>query len=101
MEKRRHSRTPLVVPVAVIEKGREERVPGRSRDLSLGGMFIEIDAPSPFGAEIVVLVKLPRDDRVMTLPAVVRWTTTSGMGVQFGLLGARDTHAITEATRSE
>ena len=33
------------------------------------------------------------------IPGVVRWTRPDGMGVQFGLLGARETHAITELTK--
>ena len=36
----------------------------------------------------------------MVLPAIVRWTSPVGMGVQFGLLGVRETHAITEIVRA-
>jgi type IV pilus assembly protein PilZ len=36
----------------------------------------------------------------MALPAVVRWTSKDGMGVQFGLLGARETHEITEFVKA-
>jgi hypothetical protein len=32
----------------------------------------------------------------MVLPAVVRWGRGDGIGVQFGQLGAHDTHAIVE-----
>jgi hypothetical protein len=35
----------------------------------------------------------------MRLSGTVRWTTKSGIGVQFGLLGARETHTITEIVR--
>ena len=34
------------------------------------------------------------------LPGVVRWLKPGGFGVQFGLLGARDTHAISELFKS-
>jgi type IV pilus assembly protein PilZ len=30
------------------------------------------------------------------LPAIVRWVTAKEMGIQFGLLGARETYALTE-----
>ena len=30
------------------------------------------------------------------LPGKVRWTSHDGMGIQFGNLGARETHTITE-----
>jgi hypothetical protein len=36
----------------------------------------------------------------MLLPGIVRWTKQDGMGVQFRLLGARETHAITEIMRT-
>ena len=29
------------------------------------------------------------------IDAVVRWAMPTGMGVQFGRMGARDTHALT------
>jgi type IV pilus assembly protein PilZ len=57
-------------------------------------MFIETDRPSRSGARIVVYLTLPRSKREMALSAVVRWAAHDGMGVQFGLLGARDTHEI-------
>jgi type IV pilus assembly protein PilZ len=33
---------------------------------------------------------------VSALPGIVRWVKPGSMGVQFGLLGARETYAITE-----
>ena len=30
------------------------------------------------------------------LPGIVRWVKPGSMGIQFGLLGARETYAITE-----
>jgi hypothetical protein len=35
------------------------------------------------------------------LPGVVRWVRDRGMGVQFGLLGVQETHAITELEKSQ
>ncbi len=73
---------------------------GVGRDISVGGMFIETETPAPFNTEIVVVTELPGDRAPLSLPAVVRWTKPGGMGVQFGLLGARETHVITELTRN-
>ena len=42
-------------PVEFVAKGSAERIAGRARDISLGGMFIETATPLPFGG---------RDDRV-------------------------------------
>ena len=65
---------------------------GTAKDISLGGMFIETDIPCLFGERIVVFATLPGRRRRMGLSATVRWTSSAGMGVQFGLLGALDTH---------
>ena len=81
-------------------KGQSERVTGQSTDISLGGMFIETTQPAPFGAEIVVHVHVPGEPSAFALPGVVRWVRSDGMGVQFGLLGARETHTITELVRA-
>jgi hypothetical protein len=62
-------------------------------------MFIEAASPLPFSSEIEVHVPFgPRQVPVL-LGGVVRWTSAGGMGVQFGLLGARETHAVTELAR--
>jgi len=100
LELRRHSRAVVDVPVEFVGKGATERTAGRARDISLGGMFIETDKPLPFSAEIIVHVTLPSQKAPFALPGVVRWNRDGGMGVQFGLIGARETHAITELTRT-
>ena len=101
LELRSHTRASLDVPVEFVKKGSAERVAGQAKDISLGGMFIETSAPVAFSAELVVHVTLPSQKAPFALPGVVRWTRTDGMGVQFGLIGARETHAITELTRKE
>jgi len=62
-------------------------------------MFIQTTAPLAFSAELVVYLTLPAQKAKLELRGVVRWTGQNGMGVQFGLLGARETHAITEMTK--
>lgn len=59
-------------------------------------MFIESAGQPKFGDKIVITLRLPGLEADSVLPAVVRWSTPLGFGVQFGLLGARDTHAITQ-----
>jgi hypothetical protein len=100
LELRRHSRTVIDVPVEFAGKEATDRIAGRARDISLGGMFIETDRPLPFSAEVTVHVVLPAQKAAFALPGVVRWNRDGGMGVQFGPLGARETHAITELTRA-
>ncbi len=100
MDLRRHARAPIGIEVQFSRKGADDRLPGRSRDISLGGMFIETYAPLAFKSELVVHVLLPGEKAPFALPAVVRWTSPEGMGVQFGNLGAKETFAITEAAKA-
>ena len=73
---------------------------GRATDISLGGMFVATSTPLPFGSEAVVTIAFPKQRGTFALLGVVRWTREGGMGIQFGLLGARETHAIANALRS-
>jgi type IV pilus assembly protein PilZ len=99
VELRRYERTPVDMPVEFAAKGSPERSRGRAGDLSLGGMFVRTASPLAFGTGLVVHLLLPGQKAPFALPGVVRWTRAGeGMGVQFGLLGARETHAITELT---
>jgi Tfp pilus assembly protein PilZ len=62
----------------------------------MGGMFVATKESLPFGAELIIVTRLPGAKADLRLPAIVRWLTPNGFGVQFGLLGARETHAISE-----
>jgi type IV pilus assembly protein PilZ len=100
VELRRYLRAPIDVPVELSAKGSSARVTGRAKDISLGGMYVITDATLAFGAELVVHVTLPGQRAPFAMPAVVRWVRAGeGMGLQFGLVGARETHAITELTK--
>jgi type IV pilus assembly protein PilZ len=55
-------------------------------------MFLLADTAPAIGTDVTVACSLPKLDA--RLPAVVRWTKPGGFGVQFGLLGARETHAL-------
>jgi hypothetical protein len=92
-EKRRHHRKEANEAVA-FSTGSGERVPGVCRDLSLGGMAIETDRPAAFGASVVVHIRLQGLSDESQLHGVVRWTKSTMMGVQFSLMGARETHAL-------
>lgn len=72
------------------------RIDAFSRDLSIGGMFIVTDKPAPFNATVNLYMQLPGVKQEVTVKATVRWMEPDGMGVQFGLMGARETHALTQ-----
>jgi hypothetical protein len=99
-EQRRAHRVSLEVPVEVTSPDQGSDVPGVSKDISLGGMFIETAFPPAFGSTVTVGFTLPGERTPLLVSGTVRWTSTSGMGVQFGLLGARETHAIVEVERA-
>src|SRR5437016_9780 len=65
-----------------------------AKNLSIGGMFIETMQSAPFGDTVIVDVPLPGFVELASIACVVRWTNDEGMGVQFGAMGARETHAL-------
>jgi Tfp pilus assembly protein PilZ len=101
VEHRQYKRTPVELPLEFVSSNTRERTAGKAMDLAVGGMFVQTPNPAVFGTEVVLFVTFPGERREMQLPAIVRWMRSGhGMGVQFGLLGARETHAIMEATRA-
>lgn len=101
VDKRKSPRAPFAVPVTFVSKDGSGSIEGRTRDISLGGVFIETGAPAAFGTHVVLHLVLPGQTTRSSLPGVVRWHGDDGMGVQFGLLGAVETHAITEIVKAD
>lgn len=98
-EKRKQERKPVGVPMAwSLRAG--TGVPAMCRDIGLGGCFLETPFPPPVGMPVIVHLALPGlvDEHGRTVMAevgsTVRWTTKEGMGVQFGLMGGRETAAL-------
>ncbi|APR82246.1 Hypothetical protein A7982_07595 [Minicystis rosea] len=58
-------------------------------------MFIETSASPPYGSKVRVFIQLPGLRTETTIDAIVRWSKPDGMGVQFGVMGARETHGLT------
>jgi type IV pilus assembly protein PilZ len=99
IEQRRYARAPIDCRLAFVVKGKTKELEGIGRDIAVGGMFIETVTPAPFGADVIIHARLPGADHALALPGVVRWVRDGGMGIQFGLLGAVETHIITEINR--
>jgi hypothetical protein len=96
-EKRKHARTRVELTV-LVTVGNEPPLLGRTVDLSLGGMYILHPGPPPrFGAE--VRVRIGDSNSALSLHATVRWSANDGFGVQFGLLGARETRAVLDLVK--
>lgn len=97
-DKRSHPRVTLDADlVCVLPDGSE--IQGRAKDISIGGLFVFTSSPVAFGTAVQVKLRLPPGRQEFVLPAVVRWTNPEGFGLQFGLLGARETHAISQLLR--
>jgi hypothetical protein len=84
------------LPVEFRIPGHNGKLFGVADDVSLGGVFIETPWPASFGQEVMVTLSRPGTAGLVHVPGTVRWTGQNGMGVQFGPLGARETHAIVE-----
>ncbi len=54
-----------------------------TRNIGVGGAFIVTQTIAPVGATITIQMTLPTSDQTFSLPAVVRWATGDGMGLQF------------------
>jgi type IV pilus assembly protein PilZ len=89
---RRASRYEMRIAMSFEVAGRQ--VDATSRNIGLGGMFIETTEAAPFGASVTVHLPLPGFRAPVAIQATVRWTLPDGMGVQFGSMGARETHAL-------
>jgi hypothetical protein len=97
-DKRRHPRVPVNLPITW--EGRQaSAVSGILVDVSMGGAFISTEVLPAFGADVTIIGDLPGAPGAR-LPAVVRWSKAGGFGVQFGLLGARETHALNVLVRA-
>lgn len=98
MEEKRHHPRSLVRVAVTCELPGGVTLEGTAKDISLGGMFVETEGAPAFATAITITMPLPGVGPAR-LPAVVRWTKSNGFGVQFGLLGARETHAISKLIR--
>jgi len=98
VEKRSHRRVPLGAEISC-RRSDGSTFTAQGKDISIGGMFVEASKSVTFGEELSIEVRLPRTKQAIMLPSIVRWLGPGGFGVQFGLLGARETHAISELYR--
>jgi hypothetical protein len=93
-EKRQSPRQILDLQVAITVEGGSGPVPGQCRDMSIGGVFVVTEAKAPFGGKVKLQIDFPAPTGTVVIDAVVRWTAPDGLGLQFGALGAMETHAI-------
>lgn len=94
-EKRAHVRFPARLKAVFEVDGKQ--VVCRTRDVSLGGMFLDTTETSPpFGTELVVSLTLPLLAEPVPVRCIVRWAVRDGLGVSFTSLRAAETWAINQ-----
>lgn len=91
-ERRRHVRKRVDLQGVIEHDGTQQEA--HITDMCPGGAFVELEETPPFGSKVKLTVKLPKSEVVAD--ATVRWAKGIGVGVQFGLLGVKETFAITE-----
>lgn len=67
---------------------------GTAVNVGMGGMFIA-GPQLAYGQEVVVIALVPGTNEELHLPGIVRWGDPQGFGIQFQLLGAHATFALT------
>lgn len=98
MSVRSEIRVPAQVPVEVEIGG--ERYLAKTRNLSLGGMFLETELVFPFGARIVVRFRPAPNEMEITAAAEVRWierdidNLTTGCGIRLAGLRPAEVYAL-------
>ena len=75
------------------------------RNISLGGVFIEMDDPLPFGTDVELEFTLPVNPRVIRCKGFVVWSTketpergggTDGIGVRLMDIGVREMRLLND-----
>lgn len=101
-DKRQYQRAVLQVKVRVVPKNSAawETWETESFDISVGGMLLAGQSAAKIGEEVVLVFELPKLGEVQ-MPGFVRWSSERGIGIQFGLIGPRETHAIGGLVRQQ
>jgi uncharacterized protein (TIGR02266 family) len=70
----------------------------RTKNISLGGLFVEPAASLPIGTTVQLRFQLPTQPEPVEVAGDVRWVTkrgdTTGLGIRFQGLRARDVWAL-------
>ena len=91
-EKRAYSRSVVIIAVTCTTDG-GRILSGTTRDISVGGVLIDAAEIPAFGTRVTLEFETV-ELRGLKIPGIVRWTKGDGFGVQFQLLGARETHGL-------
>ena len=98
--RRAQQRYNIEIPVQVTYQDRSFET--HTVNISLGGMFLAVADPLPFGALVELQFHLPELATSVTVDAHVRWVQgQDGVGVQFAGLRAREVWALQKLFSSQ
>jgi len=85
------------VAIEIVNDG--ARASAVTRNISLGGVFVEIDQALPLGAKVALSFRVPTQPEPIEVAGQVRWMETEegrmrGVGIRFEGLRARDVWAL-------
>jgi len=95
---RQHARHDFDAPVELIIDG--EVQPGRSLNISRGGIFVTTEPLPEYGTRVLLRLRLPGNEEECAIPCVVRWVRPGeGAGMQFETLRAIEVWALGKLLR--
>lgn len=91
--RRAQQRYDIEIPVELTHEGQVYNTV--TRNMSLGGLFMNLKSVIPFGAVVRVKFSLPELDAPVEVDGHVRWVQPDvGIGVQYAGLRAREVWAL-------
>ena len=91
---RKNQRVPTALSINFAANLGDDWMTGATRNISLGGAFIEHGVRPAFGSRVALRFEVSTQDEPIEVEGFVRWTDDAGFGVQFDGLRARDTWAL-------
>lgn len=87
------------VAIEIAPKDDSPPFASHTRNISLGGVFVESDRTIPFGARVTVKFRVPTQSDPIVADGQVRWVEMEegqvrGIGIRFDGLRARDVWAL-------
>jgi uncharacterized protein (TIGR02266 family) len=103
-QQRQNERFALRLPAVVVVVARDLEFAATTRNLSLGGVFLETDQELAFNTAIEVRLSPPGIAQPLAIKGRVRWveksdTGATGLGVQFDGLPPRDVYTLNKVLR--
>jgi len=98
-QKRQYARLEFETEIELVVDGRTQ--PGRSVNISQGGLFALTDPAPAFGEKVDLLIRLPGVREVSRIPCIVRWSKAGeGIGLQFEQLRAIEVWSLNKLVGS-